>query len=401
MKRLVTVGVCGFAALMLVASTAGSASAAIPTWFECHKAAKSGKAFTGRFDGKLCEEASETEGDGKYELLAGVGKGKVFKGKGGPAALHVATSLGNVTVQCTSSSDTGKPAPPNLETGVVVTYKGCQALESKRCNSAGARAGEVVVPGLEGELVLTQESPTPVVELKLESAAHPGPGGELAQFSCEGLQATLNGELVGTRSQDVDVVDKESETAYAAEGLTMVDKGEALMVKTKFKESEGSPKARLIGERVAHNIGGDAKTEEITPVKFVAQKSGTVEEISFEASGYQYPPNQTSIVLGIQEQVGGKPGKVLGQGTYGKELGLNGIATVGGLSVPIVKGKVYYLSFLPLGGTVTYWYSKAETIIYSVNHTQLEEGPPEKYIWESEPHEAPIGIWANGTASGA
>jgi hypothetical protein len=400
MKRLVTTGVCGFVALTLFVSAAGSASATVPTWFECHKAAKSGKTYTGSYDGKLCEEASETEFSGKYELRAGVGKGKAFKGKGGQAALHVTTSLGDNTVQCTSSSDGGTPALPNLQTSVVMTYKGCTMLGSKRCNSTGARAGEVAIAGLKGELVLAGESPTSAVESKLESAAHPGPGGEIAQFSCEGLQATLSGELVGTRSQDINVVDRESETTFAGQGQTMVDKGEALMVKTKSKGSEGSTNVRLIGERVEHNIGGDAKTEEITPVKFTALKSGTVEEISFEASGYQYPPNQTSLVLGIQEQVGGKPGKVLGQGTYDGELGLNGIATVGGLSVPITKGKVYYLSFLPLGGTVTYWYSHAETVIYSVNHKQLEEGPPEKYIWQEEKEEAPIGIWATGAASG-
>jgi hypothetical protein len=396
MKRLVPAGVC-VAVLVLVASTAGSASATVPTWFECHKAAKSAKSYIGSYDGKLCEEASEVDGTGKYELLEGVGKAKAFKGKGGQAVLHVTTSLGDNTVQCTSSRDTGKPALPNLETGVVITYKGCTMLGSKRCNSAGASAGEVAVAALKGELVLAEESPNSAVELKLESAAHPGPGGEMAQFSCEGLQATITGELVGTRSQDINVVDRESEISYAAQGQTVLDKGEALMVKTKSLGSEGSSKVRLIGQVVEHNIGGDAKKEEITPVKFVAQKSGTVEEISFETSGYQHPPNQTSLVLGIQEQIGGKPGKVLGQGTYDGELGLNAIATVGGLSVPIIKGKVYYLTFLPLGGTITYWYSKAETIIYSVDHTQLEEGPPQNYEWRTEAHEAPIGIWASGT----
>jgi len=400
MKRLVTMGGCGFAVLMLAASTAGSASATVPTWFECHKAAKSGKTFTGRYDGKHCEEASEVEGSGRYELLEGVGKGKAFKGKGGNAVLHVTTPLGSDTVQCTSSTDSGTPALPNRETGVAIVYKGCETLGSKRCSSTGARAGEVQIGGLKGELIL-QEGSTSAVEVKLESAAHPGPGGEMAQFSCEGLQATITGELLGGRSKDVDVIDKESEITYAAEGQTVLEKGEALMVKTKSSESEGSPKVRLIGERVEHNIGGDAKTEEITPVKFVAQRSGTVEEISFEDGGYLYPPNQTSLVLGIQEQVGGKPGKVLGQGTYGAELPINTVATITGLSVPITKGKVYYLSFLPLGGTITYWYSRAETIIYSENHTQLEEGPPEKYIWRSEAHEAPIGIWADGTPSGA
>jgi hypothetical protein len=400
-KRLLSTAVCCIAVTASIASTAGSASATVPTWFECLKAEKSGRTYTGRYDGKLCEQAGEVQANGKYELSEGIGKGKGFKGKGGQAVLHATTSLGDATVECTSSGDTGKPALPNLETNVVVIYKGCKMLGSKRCNSAGGRAGEVEIAGLEGELVLAEESSPSAVELKLQSAAHPGPGGELAQFSCEGLQATITGELVGARSKDVDAIDKESETTYAEQGQTVRDKGEALMLKTTSNGGEGSPKVRLIGEAVEHSIGGDAKTEEITPVKFVAQRSGTVEEISFEAGGYQYPPNETSLALGIQEQIGGKPGKVLGQGTYDGELGLNAIATIGGLNVPITKGKVYYLSFLPLGGTITYWYSRAETIIYSVNHKQLEEGPPQDYEYRTEPHEAPIGIWASGTASGS
>jgi hypothetical protein len=402
MKRLVTTAACCVAVFMFVASTAGSASATVPTWFECRKAAKSGTTYVGRYDGKFCEEASEVASNGEYELFEGVRKGKEFKGKGGQALLHATTPLGDVTVECTSSIDTGKPALANLEAGVAVTYKGCRTLESKRCSSAGALPGEVKIVGLKGELMLEEESPTSAVELKLESATHPGPGGEMAQFSCEGLQAAIVGDMVGTRSDDIDVVNKESETTYAGQGQTVRDKGEPLMVKTKVKGGEGSSKVRLIGEVVEHNIGGDAKAEEVTPVKFVAFKSGTVEEISFETSGYLYPPNQTSLVLGIQEQVGLKPGKVLGQGTYGAELGINAIATVTGLSVPITKGKTYYLSFLPLGGTVTYWYSRAQTIIYSEHHTQLEEGPPQDYEWKKEAHEAPIGIWASGTpASGS
>ena len=153
----------------------------------------------------------------------------------------------------------------------------------------------------------------------------------------------------------------------------------------------------LIGVKTAHHYGGDAKTEEITPVKFEAKKSGTVEEICFETGGYLYPPSETSLVLGIQEDIGGRPGKVLGEGTYIGTLGTNSEAKVTGLKVPVTKGKIYFLSFLNLGGSITYWYEKTETIIYSQHHKKLEEGPPENYEWKEEAEEAPIGIWARGT----
>ncbi len=159
----------------------------------------------------------------------------------------------------------------------------------------------------------------------------------------------------------------------------------------------GEP-ALLLGVKVPHNNGGDAKEEEVTPLKFTALKSGTVETLYFEAGGYKYAPSETSLILGIQESVGGLPGKVLGQGTINATLGLNAIGKVGGLSVPVTAGTTYYLTFLPLGGSITYWYSKAETVIYSEHHKSLEEGiPPEKWLWKEEAQEAPIGMWAEGT----
>lgn len=154
----------------------------------------------------------------------------------------------------------------------------------------------------------------------------------------------------------------------------------------------------LLGTKIPHKGSGDSKAGEITPLKVTAQKSGTVEEICFETGSYAYLPSETSLVLGIQEDNEGKPGEVLGQGTLTKTFGENMEAKVVGLKVPITGGKEYFLSFLPLGGSVTYWFQTTETVIYSENHVGLEDqGPPGSYKWKEEAAEAPIGIWANGT----
>ena len=401
MKRLRILLVCSLAAFAMAAVISANASATVPTWFECGKASKVGKTYTGEYAGKTCEEAGNVPTGGKYELREGVGKGKMFKGKGGVALLSVSTSLGSSTVECASSKSSGTAALPNREAGVAATYKGCKMLGSKVCASAGKRPGEVEIIGLKGELVYAEESSTSPVEVKLESEAHPGPSGEIAKFGCQGLEATLTGRLVGVQAKDINVISREFETNDLASegatgaGQTVMDKGEALMVKASTTSSEG-PKVRLIGEVVEHENGGDAKEEEITPVKFVATKSGTVEELFYESSGYILHPEETSLVLGIEEQVAGKPGKVLGEGTYFGKLGLNQVVSVGGLKVPITKGKTYYLDFLPLGGAVTYWYGKSETVIYSVGHKKLVEGPPEDYEYREEAEEAPIGLWAEG-----
>jgi hypothetical protein len=472
MRRLWISGL--FLAVVLACATAGvsataSASATIPTWFECGKALKNGKTYMGRYSSKSCTAASEVEAGGKYELIEGIGKGKRFKGKGGKAVLHVKTWLGDDTVECTSSKDSGSRALPNLETDVVVIYKGCKAFGNRACSSAGAPSGEVEISGLKGELGFIGEPPEPVVGLKLESEANPGPGGELAALSCKGLDVTISGGLIGVESKDVDTISKESQTvdlageyigqrkhgestykplvnivgwageqeeiakeieadergeigklerpilkalmcgqaieelageecapeAYAGADETILDKGEALMIRTSAEQSEPK-RSLLIGEHVEHSFAGDSKKEEITPIKFVAQKTGNVEEVCYETGGYLFTPVETSMVLGIQEYVNGLPGKVLGEGTIDGKLPINTAACVTGLKVSVIKGKTYYLTFLPLGGASTYWYDKTEPVIYSVDHKMLTEGPPENYDWIEEAEAAPISMWANG-----
>jgi hypothetical protein len=432
---------------------------------------KIGKSYAGRYSSKSCTAASHVESGGKYELTEGVGKGKPFKGKGGKSVLHVKTWLGDDTVECASSKSSASPALPNRETNVVVVYKGCKAFGNKACSSSGKPAGEIEVAGLQGEFGFIEESPQTVVGLKLESEAHAGVDGELVAFSCNGLEVTVTGGLIGVQSRDIDMISKESQTvylageyigerqhgatkykplvnivgwadeqeaiakevkadekgeigklarpilkallcgeaieqtageeclteAYAGQDQAVANKGEALMLRTGFEAGE-PVKSLLIGEVVEHENGGDAKKEEITPLKFVAQKTGTVEEVCYETGGYLFAPVATSLILGIQEYTsGGLPGKVLGEGTIAGKLPVNTVACVTGLKVPITKGKTYFLTFLPLGGTITYWYGKSETVIYSEHHKKLTEGPPEQYEWKEEAEEAPIGMWANGT----
>ena len=208
--------------------------------------------------------------------------------------------------------------------------------------------------------------------------------------------AGATGSTFALTSANVGGTVRLSVTATNASGPTTATSASSAVVAAAPPPPPGEP-ALLMGVKVAHENGGDAKAEEVTPLKFTALKSGTVETLYFEAGGYKYAPSETSLILGIQESVGGKPGRVLGQGTITGTLGLNAIGKVGGLSVPVTSGTTYYLTFLPLGGSITYWFSKAETVIYSEHHKALEEGPPEKYVWKEEAQEAPIGMWAEGT----
>ena len=103
MKRMRILGLALVAVFAVVAITAGAASAK-PTWKACVKTEKNeAKEYTGSFSDKLC---SKGEANGKYEIVAGIGKGKKFKGKGKTAILHnVIPGKGDIKVECASFKD--------------------------------------------------------------------------------------------------------------------------------------------------------------------------------------------------------------------------------------------------------------------------------------------------------
>lgn len=407
MRRIARVLVCVLACAGAATMFAAAASAQVPQWYECGKAEKVGNTFTGDYESKTCGGSSEVAGGGRYELREGLGKDKEYKGKGQLTTLQASSTLGPVTVQCATSAERGRPALPNLETSVSFNFKRCEAMESKECNSAGAKKGEVVIAGLKGQLAEAKEASPSAVGVTFESEAHPGPETVLASLECEGLTATVKGSLTASQTQDINHVSKTFATVdltaepHSGPEQAIADKGEALMVNTGQQEGEPPHRSVLVGEQLEHIRGGDSKQREITPIKFTGAKTGTVEEIFYETS-YKYDVEgeheATSLVLGIEEQgANGKPGKVLGEGTYHGQPGEFNIVSVGGLHVPIVKGRTYYLDFLPLGGGISYWCLSKETIIYSVEHDKLTEGNPENYVYQTEAEEAPIGEWATGT----
>jgi hypothetical protein len=215
MKRLHVVGLCLAAAIGCSAAVAAGASAAsVPTWWECAKAAKDGKKFTGDYNDKLCTSPN-AEGDGKYVLREGAGHVKSIKGKSATTVLNVQTWLGDSTVECAKGQYRGAPEPPNQEVGVEVLLKKCStdaAGPAKKCSSVGRKPGEVKLHALRGELGYISESPVVVgVKLWLESE----PGGPIANFDCEGLEITVAGFIVGTQEKDVNVVTKEAETVFS------------------------------------------------------------------------------------------------------------------------------------------------------------------------------------------
>jgi hypothetical protein len=179
MKR-VMLGVC-LVALFAATAAVSTASAAEPAFFECVKL-KGGK-----FKGGCKEESAK----GSAELVEGVGKGKLLKGKGGEFRKYV-PAVGDRGPFCTGPTKTvGNLATPTTQKGVVLMFSVCEA-GGKRCTTPGQKTGNVATNALEGTLGYVNAAEHRVgIDFKGES------GPDLATWSCEGLEYEVSGSLIG------------------------------------------------------------------------------------------------------------------------------------------------------------------------------------------------------------
>ena len=180
MRRSTILGICLVALCGVIGMIASSASAALPApvWAVCAKAPKVNKKATGKWNDKACATEPNMAGEGKYEIVEGVGKGKAFKGKTGPTRLDVQSPFGDDAVACESGKAGSKPTAPNRMSELAVTFKGCElslfgGKTEDKCFTAGAKKeGEMTVKGVGGELGYIEESPVRV-GVRLESEAEP------------------------------------------------------------------------------------------------------------------------------------------------------------------------------------------------------------------------------------
>jgi hypothetical protein len=208
MKRMRILGLALVAVFALVAITAGAASAK-PQWKACIKTEPKN---TGNFTDKLCSIASEP-GTGKYELVAGIGKGKGFKGKGGEASLHnVIPGKGDIKVTCLSFKDKGSVVAPSGVNKVTAEFKHCKSLGAP-CKTEGGKKEVITTKSLAGELGYMDKAHTAVGE-SLTSEEAPSTGYS-AEFECEGLaKVRVHGSVIGTMSP-FGVVTKESVSTFS------------------------------------------------------------------------------------------------------------------------------------------------------------------------------------------
>jgi len=213
MKRMRILGLALVAVFALAAVTAGAASAVKPTWKVCVKTAKNEeKKYTAEYTDKLCSIKSETK-EGKYELVAGIGKGKPFKGKGGLATLHnVIPGKGDITVQCQQFKDSGEVVAPSGVVNVHSEFKKCKSLGFP-CKTEGGKKETITTDALAGSLGWLDKAHTAAGESLTDQAA-PG-SGFLAQFECEGVaKVRVHGAVIGSVSP-AHAISKESTSTFA------------------------------------------------------------------------------------------------------------------------------------------------------------------------------------------
>jgi hypothetical protein len=232
MKRINVLGLCLVAVFALSAVIASAAFATDPEYQICGKAAKNGKAYTGKYSDKACSVA-EPKGEGKYEREEEAkAKKKAFKGKnegephnnivnvfgekkGGPTEPAVIEG----TTTCKSEKVAGETTGPKTTTWKT-EYKGCGAVVAKiptECNTKGEKNGVIKTDQLSSTLVnLDKATPHKRVGLRVKGG---GPGGRLAQYECleGGLNVEVFGEILAEVKGNLNIANKDT-SANAKEG---------------------------------------------------------------------------------------------------------------------------------------------------------------------------------------
>jgi hypothetical protein len=211
-------GLCLVVIVSVSAIASASASAELPTLYECAKAAKVGKKYTGKFTDKKCtKEATAKEIEegktNKYEFQEWnkePKKIKAFKGKGGRADLAIEHS---VTVACAKSTDSGKFTGPKTAGDVVAIFTGCEIAGLKCSNTS--KAGEIKTNPLDGEVGYINKTKKEVgADLKPESGLY------FAEFQCEEaipLRLRVGGSVIG-RINPINTMTKEATFEFRESG---------------------------------------------------------------------------------------------------------------------------------------------------------------------------------------
>jgi hypothetical protein len=204
MKHVWSIGLAVLGTLAVAGIAAASASAELPEYMMCGKAAKVDKEFVGHYSSALCTEESKVATGGEYELEKGFKKA-TFTAKSGRSIL--ATPEIAERIECKSTSTSGELSGTKQVKDVVITASGCEA-SGARCNSAGAKSGHIVTNALKGEFgyIAGKGTKTPTVGLLLSQ--------ESTAYASEFTSGPIISEVTG----DVNAVSAEATYTFRQSG---------------------------------------------------------------------------------------------------------------------------------------------------------------------------------------
>jgi hypothetical protein len=213
MKRIRTVGLCLLAAFATASVASATASAELPEYMVCSKAAKVGGVWQGHYTSALCTEASKVETGGEHELEKGFGKKASFTATGGASILASAEVPDKL--ECKSSTASGYFTGSKEVKEVIIKSSGCEAAEAK-CKSAGAAAGKINTNALKGEFgyIAGKGTGAPTVGLLLEQESTT----YAAEFVCGEIPVRTQGPIIGEVSGDVNAISAESTYTFRESG---------------------------------------------------------------------------------------------------------------------------------------------------------------------------------------
>ena len=229
MKRIRIVGLCLVAVFAMSAViAASSASAAFPQFTACAKVVVK---ESGQWNNKECTIPSKhvvkaKPVEGSYELESWEHlKKKTLSGKNGVSTLlsyipeseaefwKGGTVVGTVT--CKNAKSTGEITGEKTTT-TTVTFAGCTS-EGKKCTSLQAleKVGDITTNKLETVMGFESGPGSRVItEVRADDGSE-GVGNQ-AEFNCQGTEISTNGTLLGVNTGNINKIQKEGTTTFAA-----------------------------------------------------------------------------------------------------------------------------------------------------------------------------------------
>jgi len=145
---------------------------------------------TGRFKSAHCTTTSVGENTGKYEWEPWPTSKMTFAAVGRRAKIETA---GKATVSCTGNALNGEYTGSQTAT-MSIAFSGCEARGALggKCQSEGAKAGEVVTSRLEGQLGVVKLGSKPAVGWDLRPASE----SNFMVFTCDATTVEVTGSVI-------------------------------------------------------------------------------------------------------------------------------------------------------------------------------------------------------------